>query len=157
MELDQLDARPLGLRFDPAEHGGILALGRARGERRGVEAESLGEQPEGPRPLPEFEVHQPGGFELLLLQEGAAKVEHHGANMGICGNNCTPAVIFGGMDKRIHDEPSEVSAAEGTVVVDGPDGVAVTLTPDAAAETASRLEDKSAVARDQAQADEPTE
>jgi hypothetical protein len=36
-------------------------------------------------------------------------------------------------------EPSRVAAEEGQVIVDGPDGVAVTLTPDAAEETARRL------------------
>jgi hypothetical protein len=40
---------------------------------------------------------------------------------------------------RAYDEPSEVSAEEGEVLVDGPDGVAVTFTPDAAAETSQRL------------------
>ena len=40
---------------------------------------------------------------------------------------------------RSYDEPSEVAAEGGEVVVDGPDGVAVTLTPDAAAETSQRL------------------
>ena len=43
------------------------------------------------------------------------------------------------MDARIHDEPSEVEAEEGEVLVDGPDGVAVTLTPEAAIETGDRL------------------
>ena len=42
------------------------------------------------------------------------------------------------MDKA-HDEPSEVTAEEGEVIVEGPDGVAVSLTPDAAAETSHRL------------------
>jgi hypothetical protein len=37
------------------------------------------------------------------------------------------------------DEPSKVGAEEGAVVVDGPDGVAITLTPDAAIETSERL------------------
>lgn len=40
---------------------------------------------------------------------------------------------------RAYDEPSEVSAEEGEVLVDGPDGVAVTFTPDAATETSQRL------------------
>jgi hypothetical protein len=40
---------------------------------------------------------------------------------------------------RTHNEPSEVNAEEGEVVVDGPNGVAVTFTPDAAAETSQRL------------------
>jgi len=37
------------------------------------------------------------------------------------------------------DEPSEVVAEDGEVIVDGPDGVAVSLTPDAALETSERL------------------
>ena len=36
-------------------------------------------------------------------------------------------------------EPSQVEAEDGLVSVDGPDGVAVTLTPDAALETSDRL------------------
>ena len=39
---------------------------------------------------------------------------------------------------RAYDEPSEVSAEEGEVLVDGPDGVAVTFTPDAPTETSQR-------------------
>jgi hypothetical protein len=42
------------------------------------------------------------------------------------------------MDKA-HDQPSEVTAEEGEVIVEGPDGVAVSFTPDAAAETSERL------------------
>jgi hypothetical protein len=38
-----------------------------------------------------------------------------------------------------YDTPSEVSAEEGEVIVEGPDGVAVSLTPDAALETSHRL------------------
>ena len=40
---------------------------------------------------------------------------------------------------RIYDEASEVEAQDGMVVVDGPDAVAVLLTPEAAAETSHRL------------------
>ncbi|MDB5697457.1 MAG: hypothetical protein JWN69_261 [Alphaproteobacteria bacterium] len=43
------------------------------------------------------------------------------------------------MAEKIHSEPSHVSADQGTVVVDGPDGVAVSLTPEAAVETSERL------------------
>lgn len=43
------------------------------------------------------------------------------------------------MDKKLHDEASTVTAEHGQVLVDGPDGVAVSLTPDAAAETSDRL------------------
>jgi hypothetical protein len=42
---------------------------------------------------------------------------------------------------RVHDEASETDAINGAVLVDGPDGVAVLLTPGAAAETARRLDD----------------
>jgi hypothetical protein len=43
------------------------------------------------------------------------------------------------MDDKIYDEPSEVDAEDGHVIVDGPDGVAVLLTPEAAEETSERL------------------
>jgi hypothetical protein len=43
------------------------------------------------------------------------------------------------MDQRPHDTPSDVNAEEGEVLVDGPGGTAVSLTPDAAAETSQRL------------------
>lgn len=42
------------------------------------------------------------------------------------------------MDK-VHDEPSDVTAEEGEVIIEGPDGVAFSLTPDAAMETSNRL------------------
>ncbi len=40
---------------------------------------------------------------------------------------------------KIYDEPTTVTAEEGKVILDGPDGVAVTVTPEAAAETSDRL------------------
>ncbi|HEX8620607.1 MAG TPA: hypothetical protein VF718_01410 [Allosphingosinicella sp.] len=43
------------------------------------------------------------------------------------------------MDEKVYDEPTKVDALDGTVVLDGPDGVAVTMTPDAALETSDRL------------------
>jgi len=43
------------------------------------------------------------------------------------------------MENRPYDEPSEVYVDQGQVHMDGPDGVAVSLTPDAAAETSDRL------------------
>lgn len=43
------------------------------------------------------------------------------------------------MDGKVHDEPSSVDSERGQVIVDGPDGVAVTLTPEAAEETGDRL------------------
>jgi hypothetical protein len=55
---------------------------------------------------------------------------------------------------QVHDRPSEVAAEEGTVVVDGPDGVAVTLTPEAAADTSDRLLEAAAMAAGQRQAEQ---
>lgn len=43
------------------------------------------------------------------------------------------------MDDKIYDQPSEVDAEDGKVVLDGPDGVAVLMTPEAAEETSERL------------------
>jgi hypothetical protein len=43
------------------------------------------------------------------------------------------------MDERVYDEPTEVKADDGKVVLDGPDGVDVLMTPDAALETSDRL------------------
>lgn len=40
-----------------------------------------------------------------------------------------------------HAQPSSVTVEEGEILVDGPDGVAVALTPDAAEETGRRLRD----------------
>ena len=49
----------------------------------------------------------------------------------------------------VFGEPSDVIVDEGEVMVEGPDGVAVTLTPDAAEETARRLAEAAAEARRQ--------
>jgi hypothetical protein len=38
-----------------------------------------------------------------------------------------------------HGDPSEVAAEQGDVIVEGPNGVAVTLTAEAAEETARRM------------------
>jgi hypothetical protein len=43
------------------------------------------------------------------------------------------------MDDKIYSDASHVEAKEGAVVVDGPDGVDVKLTPEAASETSDRL------------------
>jgi hypothetical protein len=40
---------------------------------------------------------------------------------------------------RAHDQPSQVVAEQGTVIIEGPAGAAITMTPDAAEETARRL------------------
>jgi hypothetical protein len=52
-------------------------------------------------------------------------------------------------DKKLYDEASHVTAKEGQVRLDGPDGVAVAVTPEAAIETADRLVDNAAEAAGQ--------
>ena len=52
-------------------------------------------------------------------------------------------------DNAIYDEPSEVDAVKGAVVVKGPDDVAVRLTPGAAEETSERLLESAMKARGQ--------
>ena len=52
-------------------------------------------------------------------------------------------------EKQIFDEPSEVSAVDGVVEMDGPDAVDVALTTDAAEETSDRLAAESVRARGQ--------
>jgi hypothetical protein len=53
------------------------------------------------------------------------------------------------MDIKAHDKPSDISANDGEVVVDGPDGIAFSFTPEAAAETSDRLLDGAAEAQGQ--------
>ena len=48
---------------------------------------------------------------------------------------------------KSYSDPSDVNIEEGQVIVEGPDGVAVTLTPDAAEETGRRLIDAASQAR----------
>jgi hypothetical protein len=53
------------------------------------------------------------------------------------------------MTGKAYDTPSKVTAEEGEVMVDGPDGVAFSFTPEAAAETSDRLLENAAIARGQ--------
>ena len=50
---------------------------------------------------------------------------------------------------ELYDDASKVNAEGGEVSVDGPDGVAVSLTPEAAVETGGRLIDAAAEAAGQ--------
>ena len=50
---------------------------------------------------------------------------------------------------KIYDEPSEVTAENGRVMVQGPDAVDIDLTPEAAEETSNRLLEASMKARGQ--------
>ena len=58
-------------------------------------------------------------------------------------------IVERAMDGKIHDHPSEVTAEDGVVIVDGPDAVAVSLTAEAAEETSERLLLGSLAARQQ--------
>jgi hypothetical protein len=49
----------------------------------------------------------------------------------------------------LYDEPTKVTARKGEVILDGPDGVDVKLTPEAARETSNRLWDGAAKAKGQ--------
>ena len=49
----------------------------------------------------------------------------------------------------IYDKPSNVSAVDGAVALEGPDAVDVAMTPEAAEETSDRLADEAIKARGQ--------
>ena len=53
------------------------------------------------------------------------------------------------MRQTPYSQPSQVTAEEGEVHIDGPDGIAAALTPDAAEETGRRLMDAAIEARQQ--------
>lgn len=59
--------------------------------------------------------------------------------------------------RKAYDEPTTVTATDGEVTLDGPDGVAVSMTPDAAATTGRRLSDAAGEARRQAVRDKAEE
>ena len=52
-------------------------------------------------------------------------------------------------DNTIYDEPTEVDAEDGVVILKGPDAVDVRMTPDAAEETSERLNTGAMKARGQ--------
>lgn len=58
------------------------------------------------------------------------------------------------MDEKVYDEPTKVEAEAGRVVLDGPDGVDVMMTPEAALETSDRLLSGASEARGQQIAEE---
>ena len=53
------------------------------------------------------------------------------------------------MDQEVYDQPSDVDADSGDVIVKGPDAVEVRLTPKAAEETSDRLLEGALKARGQ--------
>ncbi len=52
-------------------------------------------------------------------------------------------------DNIVHRAPSDVSAVDGAVQLDGPDAVDVAMTPEAAEETSERLTEQAVKARGQ--------
>ena len=52
-------------------------------------------------------------------------------------------------DDKLYDKATKVTAKDGEVILDGPDGVNVKVTPEAAEETAINLEDAAVEARGQ--------
>jgi hypothetical protein len=58
-------------------------------------------------------------------------------------------LVPGSMDDKLYDEPTKVTAQDGEVILDGPDGVDVKVTPEAAEQTAINLEDAAVEARGQ--------
>ena len=50
---------------------------------------------------------------------------------------------------KLYDEATKVAAEDGEVILDGPDGVDVKVTPEAAEQTAVNLEDAAVEARGQ--------
>ena len=59
-----------------------------------------------------------------------------------------------------HSEPAQVERADGEILIDGPDGMTSSLTPEAALETAKLLEDKAVeaiVARHRGEEDASTD
>ena len=52
-------------------------------------------------------------------------------------------------DGKTYEEPTKVRAIKGDVILDGPDGVDVAMTPGAAAETSDRLLEGAAMAQRQ--------
>ena len=46
------------------------------------------------------------------------------------------------VDDKVYDEATNVTAKDGEVILDGPDGVDVKVTPEAAEQTATNLEDE---------------
>lgn len=52
-------------------------------------------------------------------------------------------------DGKTYETPTKVKALHGDVILDGPDGVDVAMSPDEAAETSDRLLEAAAVAQGQ--------
>lgn len=51
--------------------------------------------------------------------------------------------------RKAYDQPSDVASVDGEVTMNGPDGVGLSMTPDAAHRTGERLRDAAAEARNQ--------
>jgi hypothetical protein len=80
---------------------------------------------------------------------------------GLARNATRFSRLFGAKEGRAmvsidaHGDPSEVVAEDGEVIVEGPDGIAVSLTPEAAEETGRRMLAAAAEARRQSEGSAP--
>ncbi len=100
-----------------------------------------------------------GGWPLSLRERtGAALAFTEVVYCRRLGGTLHEEIRSTGMNSKpeLFDEPTEVSATEGEVVLDGPDGVNVKLTPEAARETSNRLWDGAAKAMSQRAAKKPS-
>jgi hypothetical protein len=55
------------------------------------------------------------------------------------GNVSAKQAVDSLMDRKAHNQPADVEAVEGDVLVDGPGGLSYAFTPEAAEETSDRL------------------
>ncbi|MEG3149554.1 hypothetical protein U1769_06610 [Sphingomonas sp. ZT3P38] len=60
-----------------------------------------------------------------------------------------PGKAFFKMPRKAHDVPTTVTAEEGEVMLDGPAGLAVSFTPDAASKSAAAIAEAAAIAHRQ--------
>lgn len=61
------------------------------------------------------------------------------------------------MSRQVHDTPTDATAEAGEVMLDGPDGIAVSMTPGAARKSADCLRAAADEARDQQQSADPSQ
>lgn len=60
------------------------------------------------------------------------------------------------MSRQPYDEPTQATAERGEVMLDGPDGIAVSMTPGAARTSADRLRTAADQAQDQQESADPS-
>jgi hypothetical protein len=107
-------------------------------------------------------LHDPGRAQKLVWHPSLGRLRRacflaRGGGRSVCNTGLRSPILercaglrrWGGMEDKVYDEPTTVDAEDGNVVLDGPDGVAVLMTPEAAMETSDRLLFGAAKARGQ--------